>query len=137
MNDTTGFNPMRWNCQKDGCFNIKRRPKIEVFAGCFPRRCNFGDVDGLVELNGFFCLLEWKGAGGSLRRGQILTFTAFTNVVGNIVLVVNGDAETMAVTGYSTFWGGRQWPLTVATLDDLKDRLSRWSAWSEAAKGTA
>lgn len=137
MNSVAGFNPMRWSCEKDGCFNIKRRPKIEVFADCFPRRINFGDVDGLVELNGFFCLLEWKGEGGSLKRGQILTFTAFTNIIGNIVLVVNGNAETMAVTGYATFWGGRQWPLTTASLDELKDRLRRWAEWTEAAKEAA
>ena len=64
-----GFNPMRWDCDTDGCFNVKRRPKIEMFADCFPRRINFGDVDGLVEIGGRFCLLEWKGQGGALRRG--------------------------------------------------------------------
>ena len=35
-----GYNPMRWDCERDGCFNVLRRPKIEVFADCFPRRIN-------------------------------------------------------------------------------------------------
>jgi hypothetical protein len=130
----SGFNPMRWNCDKDGCFNVVRRPKIEAFADCFPRAINFGDVDGLVELNGRFCLLEWKGEGGSLRNGQVKCFIAFTDTVGNIVLVAHGDAETMHVTGYSEFWGGRHLPPVKATLTGLKQRVRRWVEWTEAAK---
>lgn len=134
----SGFNPMRWDCGKDGCFNAKRRPKIEVFAECFPRRINFGDVDGLVELNGRFCLLEWKGEGGSLRQGQRLSFTAFTaELLGNLVLVVSGDAETMNVSGYSCFWGGRQYPHVTADLDALKARIRRWAEWTEHARRAA
>ena len=130
----SGFNPMRWSCAKDGCFNVKRRPKIEGFADCFPRAINFGDIDGLVEINGCFCLLEWKGEGGALRNGQTRSFVAFTDTIGNIVLVVHGDAETMDITGYSTFWGGRHWPLVKANLNDLKQRIRRWVEWTEAAK---
>src|SRR6185312_11715137 len=96
----SGFNPMRWNCAADGCFNVKRRPKIELFTDCFPRRINFGDVDGLVELNGSFCLLEWKGKGGSVRRGQELSYIQFTKIPNNIVFIVDGDAETMNVNRY-------------------------------------
>ena len=51
---TGGYNPMRWDCEKSGCFNVKCRPKIEVFAECFPGRINFGDMDGRVELGGYF-----------------------------------------------------------------------------------
>lgn len=134
---SSGFNPMRWNCQKDGCFNVKRRPKIEVFADCFPRRINFGDVDGIVEINGFFCMLEWKGDGGSLKRGQVLSFTNFTSNIGNIVLVVHGDAETMAVSAYETFWGGRLLPKVIAGLEEVKQRLRRWAEWTDAARRAA
>lgn len=130
----TGFNPMRWNCDRDGCFNAKRRPKIEMFADCFRGRINFGDVDGLVELNGRFCLLEWKGLGGTVGRGQEISFVAFTNNdLGNVVFVVHGDAETMAVTGYSCFWRGRHEPLVEADLDTLKQRIARWAQWSAKA----
>lgn len=129
MTNVAGFNPMRWNCQTSGCFNLKRRPKIEVFADCFPRRINFGDVDGLVEIGGMFCLLEWKGDGGSVRTGQRLSYLAFTREAGNVVFVVNGNAETMAVDGYSTFWGGRQLPLVNADLDALKARIRWWAEW--------
>lgn len=126
----SGFNPMRWNCQRDGCFNVKRRPKIEVFSECFPRRINFGDVDGLVELNGNFCMLEWKGDGGSVRRGQLLSYTAFTKKLGNVVFVVYGNAETMDVNGYSLFWNGCKYPFFSDDLCGVKDRISRWASWA-------
>ena len=132
-----GFNPMRWDCQRDGCFNVKRRPKIEVFAECFPRRINFGDVDGLVELNGWFILLEWKGSGGSLPQGQVMSFERFTRDIGDLVLVVHGDAEIMTVTGYSEFWGGRHTPIVQADLALVKSRIRRWVDWTEAAKVAA
>lgn len=136
-----GFNPMRWDCDKGGpgksCFNKLRRPKIEMFAECFPRRINFGDVDGLVELNGRFCLLEWKGDGGSLRTGQRLTYEAFTAVSGNIVFVVQGDAVDMLVERYCLFWQGRQLAWQVADLSVVKARLRSWAEWVQKLGGDA
>lgn len=124
-----GFNPMRWKCERDGCFNTKRRPKIEAFAECFPRRINFGDVDGIVELCGKFCMLEWKGDGGSLRQGQTMTYRAFTSIPGNTVFVVQGDAETMDVERYCVFWQGRQCPWVVGGLAEVKGRIRSWVNW--------
>jgi len=129
-----GHNPMRWECGKDGCFNVKRRPKIEVFAECFPRRINFGDVDGLVELNGFFCLLEWKGDGGSIKTGQRISFEAFTRRMGNVVFVVEGDAETMHVDNCAKFWDGKFYPFQPASLPDVVSRIRAWADFIEAKK---
>jgi hypothetical protein len=126
-----GFNPLRWNCDGDGCFNKKRRPKIEVFAVCFPGRINFGDVDGLVEINGYFCLLEWKGDGGKINTRQRISFEQFTLRKGNIVFVVNGDAETMEVHSYCTFFGGQQKPSQKANLDEVMARMSGWAKWNK------
>ena len=123
---TAGFNPMRWKCAADGCFNEKRRPKIEVFADCFPRRINFGDVDGLVEINGAFCLLEWKGDGGSVRQGQHRSYIEFTKGNANIVFVVNGDAETMAIRDVCFYWNGRRSLPKPASLDNVKALIRRW-----------
>lgn len=123
-----GYNPMRWDCGEGGenCFNKKRRPKIELFADCFPRRINFGDVDGLVELSALFCLLEWKGEGGSIRQGQRRTYVKFTQQIGNVVFVIEGDAETMAVKRYCVFWMGKCGPWIEADLEQVKERLKRW-----------
>ena len=69
-NNPAGFNPLRWDCDHQGCFNKLKRPKIEVFADCFPGRINFGDVDGIVEINGYLLILEWKPERIELSRGQ-------------------------------------------------------------------
>ena len=121
-----GYNKLRWDCAADGCFNVKRRPKIEMFADCFPRRINFGDVDGIVELNGFFCLLEWKGAGGAIKTGQRITFEKLTATAGNCVFVIEGDAETMTVERLCKFWKGKRGEWAVAQLGDVKESIRGW-----------
>ena len=69
MNKPLGYNPLRWDCGKSGCFNKILRPRIEEFAGCFPGRISLSDIDGIVEVGGFFLLLEWKAKFvGSLKK---------------------------------------------------------------------
>ena len=126
MKAPDGFNPLRWDCEKSGCFNKKRRPKIEVFADCFPGRINFGDVDGLVEINGFFALLEWKGEGGNIHTGQRISFERHTKREGNAVFVVSGNAETMEVKQFCIFYRGKQGPWRGADLEKLKASLRKW-----------
>lgn len=129
-----GYNPMRWDCDKAGCFNKKRRPKIELFKKCFPGKISFGDVDGLVEFNGYLCILEWKGPGGHLQTAQRITFRSITKDIGNIVFVVEGDAETMEASRYSIFWAGKEGRMRQATFDDVFARISGWSEWVAAQK---
>lgn len=121
-----GFNPMRWDCSKDGCFNTLRRPAIELFADCFPGKINFGDVDGLVEINANFCLLEWKGDGGSIKTGQRITYERFTAREGNAVFVVEGDAKTMAVRRYCKFKLGKQHEWIDGDLGAVKAAIRGW-----------
>ena len=136
-----GYNPMRHDCHLGGrgenCFNVTRRPKIEVFADCFPRKCNFGDIDGAVELGGHICLLEWKGEGGVVSYAQSKTYQAHTRYLGNVVFVVMGDAKTMSVRGYSIWWRGRHQPFVACDLDTLKQRLRRWATWADKARAAA
>lgn len=123
-----GYNPLRWKCDESGCFNTKRRPKIEVFKECFPRGISFGDVDGLVELRGSFCLLEWKtGANPNIPQGQHRSFLAFTEQrLGNVVYVVEGDAETMVVRRFCRYWNGKQLAWKRDDLDGVKGSIKGW-----------
>lgn len=129
-----GYNPLRWDCEKSGCFNRKRRPKIELFADCFPGRINFGDVDGLVEIAGCFALLEWKGASGAVSTGQRISFERHTKQhEGNIVFVVEGDAETMEVRRYCCFYRGRQSKWRSGDLRVLKNTVRKWAEHCKAS----
>ena len=131
--NTNGYNPIRWNCEKDGCFNIKRRPKIEQFADCFPGRINFGDIDGLVEMNHKGLFLEWKGYVGSLPKGQQITHERLTADGRLSTLCVVGDAETMECTHYGFFFKGKWHDYKEASLEDIKQFIKRWVAHSKKA----
>lgn len=128
-----GFNPLRWDCfaEGKGCMNRLLRPKIEVFAECFPGRMNFGDVDGWIEIRGYFGVLEWKSVGGSLGLGQKLAFERFTRNAGYVVFLVEGDAETMAVKRFCTFWRGRQLRWEDADLARLKTAMAIWGVGAD------
>ena len=130
-----GYNPMRWDCEKQGCFNIKRRPKIEVFSECFPGRINFGDVDGIVEINGSALMLEWKTSiGGSLPKGQQIMYERITkNGMLTVVLII-GNAETMLCEKYSLFFKGKQTDWINADLEKIKCRIKQWVQWARFPK---
>lgn len=128
-----GYNPMRWDCEKQGCFNLKKRPKIEEFADCLPRNISFSDIDARVELNSSFLEIEWKPAPIDLATGQRIMFTRLTKSCPVTVLVIAGDAETMEVTHMASFYLGKFKEWQPANLDDVKKKISRWAAWAQGS----
>jgi hypothetical protein len=133
MIPANGFNPLRWDCAKRGCFNLKRRPKIELFADCFPGRMSFGDVDGIVEVNGNALLLEWKSEERDLPAGQRILYERLTRNSPVSVLIVVGDAETMVVEAVAFFFEGTRYPpegFDPADLEAVKDHLSTWRTYA-------
>ncbi len=130
MTPANGYNPLRWDCERRGCFNLKRRPKIELFADCFPGRCNFGDVDGIVELRRNALLLEWKSEERELPTGQRLLYERLTQSGACSVVIVVGDAETMTVEAMSRVHAGFQSPYEPADRDLVKQELTAWSDWA-------
>jgi len=129
-------NKMGWRCSVQGCFNQVKRPKIETFEGCFPRNMNFGDVDGKIELNGHFGLLEWKSPGVPLQLAQHISLVRFTlqsswnGVQGNAVFVVEGNAETMEVARYDTVWKGVFTREGTANFKEVCAAVKLWADWA-------
>lgn len=119
---------MGHDCQKDGCFNIKKRLKFAAFDGCFTGRNQFTDVDALIERGGALCMQEWKGdrcSVGDAQRGALIAFCKQNPQ--NIAFVVHGDAETMTVFAYAAFHKGGIWmPERKASLTDLRAALKEW-----------
>lgn len=128
MSAAPGYNPLRWSCEARGCFNEKQRPKIEIFAECFPGKIAMTDVDATVEVNGHFLFLEFKGGiPRDLPIGQQIYFERLTSLSKNITCVVTwGDAETMKVWAYLAIHGGHIYPRQEVTTDQLKERLRVW-----------
>lgn len=126
-----GFNPLRWVCEKQGCFNLKRRPKIEVFAECFPRRINFGDVDGIVEINGKALFLEWKGHEGDIPTGQRIMHERLTCDGKFTTICIVGNAETMECSSYGLFFNGKWCGYKKGNLETIKNVIKKWVQYAE------
>ena len=130
-----GYNPITWDCDKNGCFNRRCRPKIEQFSGALPGRNAFGDVDAITEQNGYFLLLEWKNSGSrELRGGQEIMYRRMTQDNRWTVMVIVGNAETMKIISYSTFRHGQRYPQNndiSASLEDINNYIRAWcrAAW--------
>lgn len=128
---TNGSNPMRWDCDKRGCFNVERRPKIEVFCDCFPGNISFGDVDGIVEINGHGLMLEWKTETNKPKTGQRIMYERLTKNELITVLLVVGNAKTMEVSHMGLFYKGKQTALKPASLTDVKNKIKKWVEWAK------
>lgn len=127
-----GYNPIYYNCERQGCFNKRMRPKIEQFCDCFPGSINFGDVDGVVEMNGYTLTLEWKSTANDIPTGQRIMHQRTTFYGNNSVLCVAGNAETMDVQQIAYFYLGAWYEWTDASLDQLKDIIASWATWASA-----
>lgn len=121
-----GYNPLRWDCEKRGCFNRLKRPKIEIFHDCFPGKISFGDVDAVVEINGKGLFLEWKEHKGALPIGQRILHERFTKDGKFTTICVVGNAETMECTHYGYFWHGSWNDYQEASLEKIKSFMRRW-----------
>jgi hypothetical protein len=136
---SAGYNPIRWNCELDGCFNKKKRPKIEIFSDCFPGKIGLTDVDGFVEMNGNFLLLEWKPAAIDLSTGQRLAYERLPSSFA--VILVAGDAETMTVSHMAWARNGRVEPWMTSNLYEVQcaiftwalNHASEWHRWAPTA----
>jgi len=125
---------MRWDCEKKGCYREKCCPKLSEFDSCFPKRIAMGDVDGIVEIGSQFLMLEWKGNGGSLKRGQEIMYENLTRTCPFLVYVVHGNAETMEVEGFERFWSGVKSEFVATDLDSLKVLIRHWVVYAVKMK---
>jgi hypothetical protein len=123
---TDGYNPMRWDCVKRGCFNTLRRPKIEQFHDLFPGNINFGDIDAIVEINGNALILEWKSERTTLPRGQEMMYRRLTKSSPLSVLIVVGDANSMEIASLGSFFRGIYQEPVSSTNDELRLSIKNW-----------
>ncbi len=123
-------NELRWSCENQGCFNKKKRPKINIFHECFGCGINFGDVDGIVERKGNFLMLEWKSPGASTGIGQRILHDKLCELSQFTVLLVSGDAELMTVNEFTIRRLDKS-KKVVGGIEDLKKQISQWYEWAD------
>lgn len=124
-------NKLRWQCDKQGCFNTKKRPKLEVFYDLLPGKIAIGDIDGIVEINSKFLILEYKGYGVPLPKGQQIMYERLTKIAPFTVIVVAGDCETMETKEYFIYYNGACGKTKQTNLGGLRDLVGRWVSWAK------
>jgi len=124
-----GYNPIRWNCLDQGCYMHKCHPRIEIFADCFPEKIAMSDIDGVVEINGHFLFMEWKGDGGKLSTGQHILLQRLTTLSDKVVAyVVYGDSQTMQVHKVTRYYRGNSKDYDMQ-LEQLMEQFRNWGKW--------
>ena len=124
-----GFNPLRWKCENSGCFNEKKRAKIEIFAKCFPGRIAMSDVDATVEINGHFLFVEFKdGRSMDVPSGQRIYFERITAISPKIVAVIaHMDIEAMSCRAIKVIKLGVTGAWEICTTETLIERMDAWA----------
>lgn len=124
-----GWNPIRHECETQGCWNKVHRPRIELFAGALPRKISMTDLDATVEVNGSFLFLEWKSYAGEIPTGQRIYFERLTSLSEKITaVVVAGNPELDTVEAIQTFSKGKARDWEECDLEGLFERIKRWSS---------
>lgn len=136
-----GFNPINWNCTVSGCFNYHRHFEIEHFAQCFPRKIGMTDLDGFVEVNGHFLIVEFKQAGDQFRKGadlttgQRLAFERLTLLSDKLtVIVARCNYVTSDISEFYSIHGGHAGAWHKTTFEAFADKLSVWAREADKAE---
>ena len=139
MREWGGKSALRWDCNSQGCHNVKGRPKLLAFSDCFPGRISLSDIDATAEIEGRFLFMEWKGIGAPLSVAQEIYHKKLTSLAPGKILsvIVEGDPQTMAVRSVRVIRCGRVGPSEPCDLETLRARIRRWATWAKGARAAA
>lgn len=126
--------PMRWQCQPEpaNCYVQTSMWNWAILHGCFgSTRISPTDVDGLVERNGHYLLLECKGAKVTgLDTAQHIVFRGLARDHGVTVFVLYGDRNLP--TRMTVFHpGGDVERIDKTDLDGVRCRVKAWFAFAD------
>jgi len=130
---------IRWDCEKDGCYKDKCVPDWGWLNGLLPRGCRPTDIDGIVELDGRFLLLELKAFTGTLQNAQKWVFERLTALTPDIIVVVL-YAETMvpeSLREMQLIYNGKSHPKIACTHTEFASRYARWGKDERVAPPSA
>jgi len=103
-----------------------------ILKGCFmDTKIEPTDIDGFVERNGKFLVIETKAPGVEVKTGQSITFKRLIDTGKFTVMIVWGEANNPQKIKLIT----RRTTLDYddATLDTMKSLVSKWFLWANQA----
>ena len=98
---------MRHNCETGGCYLKVQTPDWGFLDNSFSGKIRVSDIDGIVEANGKLLILEWKGSGVPITKGQEIMFKKCTERNDIYVFVINGSAKESFVDYIRIFANGK------------------------------
>ena len=120
---------LNYDCKASGCFNLKKRPKWEVFKDCLSRDASISDIDGIVDANGkAFLIFEWKDSDSeNLSEGQYRLYTNITKASPIFTaVIIYGNAETMEVRAIYRIRDGGIGEREPMDIKEVRRRLCWW-----------
>lgn len=94
-------------------------------------KIKISDVDGIVERNGCFLLLEGKPVGKAIGRGQEILFRQLTSK-GFTVMIIRGVPP---VPERMQIWYAhhrKPEPEVAVSEQDIQERVTAWYKWANA-----
>lgn len=119
---------LRWDCDRDGCYKDNCIPDWGWLEGLLPRGCRPTDIDGLVEIDKKFLVLEWKSHDAALLLAQKLTFERLTVLSPDILVVVMYAATTAhdSLREIQFIRNGKTHDKVPCTSSEFAERYRRW-----------
>lgn len=123
---------LRWSCARDGC-HIDQTHEIEMWdrmnAECYDRGIKPTDIDGLVEVNGSFLVLEQKGRkalwDSTKGQGQSLVMLSCYDAITLIVFVPDYRDDGLYIH-YKEYVLGRGTGWHEVKFDTFLGQLRKW-----------
>jgi len=99
-----------------------------ILDGCFGEsRIKPSDIDGIVERNGHFLVLETKDSGASLPKGQEIMFKRMAETGLFTVMIVWGKTDQPERLRVIHKKGDRDIPCDIELLRDWVDRWYKYA----------
>lgn len=101
---------------------------------CFGNtRIRVSDLDGIVERNGEFLIIEAKGPGIPIPRGQSIMFSKMA-LKGMTVLIIWGEVNSPEFTQTWSRYKDQANPKREANVESIQKYVSRWFNWATLQK---
>lgn len=129
---------LRHQCDRDGCY-ADGLPNWGMLEGCFgATRIRPSDIDGVVDRNGQFLVLESKRVGAEVRQGQHILFQSLAATGLFTILVFFGDSVKCEVNSIRSYSPGVGYQHDApCDLDGLRRRVAAWFAAADSRREAA
>lgn len=102
----------------------------DLFNECFTRGIRFSDIDGIVERNSRFLIVEGKQKGASIPKGQRIMLENLVRTGYFFVLILWG--EPGEPRKYQVFGPSVNLPKQDCDLDIIKNFIKGWYKWANS-----